>query len=99
MLQKTDASAEKLKNSFQSFPTTLQAAVSSIANVASGMLMSVNAGKSLANTIKTLGDTSASGAEKIGANAIIGVKIDYETIGQSGSMLAVIASGTAVVIE
>lgn len=38
-------------------------------------------------------------AEKIGANAIIGVKVDYETIGQSGSMLAVIASGTAVVTE
>ena len=38
-------------------------------------------------------------AEKVGANAIIGVKIDYETIGQSSSMLAVIASGTAVVIE
>lgn len=38
-------------------------------------------------------------AEKIGANAIIGVKIDYETIGSSGSMLAVIASGTAVVTE
>ena len=38
-------------------------------------------------------------AEKIGANAIIGVKLDYETIGQSASMLAVIASGTAVVME
>lgn len=38
-------------------------------------------------------------AEKIGANAIVGVKIDYETMGQSSSMLAVIASGTAVVIE
>ena len=38
-------------------------------------------------------------AERIGANEIIGVKFDYETIGQSGSMLAVIASGTAVVIE
>jgi len=35
-------------------------------------------------------------AEKIGANAIIGVKLDYETI---NSMLMVIASGTAVVIE
>ena len=35
-------------------------------------------------------------AEKIGANAVIGVKVDYETI---GSMLAVIASGTAVVTE
>ena len=38
-------------------------------------------------------------AEKIGANAIIGTKIDYETIGQNGSMLMVVASGTAVVIE
>ena len=37
-------------------------------------------------------------AEKVGANAIVGVKIDYEAIGQ-GSMMAVIASGTAVVIE
>ena len=38
-------------------------------------------------------------AEKIGANAIIGTKVDYETIGESGSMLMVVASGTAVVIE
>ena len=38
-------------------------------------------------------------AEKIGANAIVGVKIDYETIGQNGSMIMVVASGTAVVIE
>ena len=37
-------------------------------------------------------------AEKVGANAIVGVKIDYEAIGQ-GSMMAVIASGTAVAIE
>jgi len=35
-------------------------------------------------------------AEKIGANAIIGVHIDYETI---NSMLMVVASGTAIVIE
>ena len=38
-------------------------------------------------------------AEKIGANAIVGVKIDYETIGQNGSMIMVVASGTAVVVE
>ena len=38
-------------------------------------------------------------AEKIGANAIIGVKVDYETIGENGSMLMVVASGTAVVTE
>lgn len=35
-------------------------------------------------------------AERIGANAIIGVKIDYETI---NSMLMVVISGTAVIVE
>lgn len=38
-------------------------------------------------------------AERLGANAVIGVDIDYETVGESGSMLMVSASGTAVVIE
>lgn len=37
-------------------------------------------------------------AEQMGANAIIGIDIDYETVGQSGSMLMVSTSGTAVVI-
>jgi len=36
-------------------------------------------------------------ARKLGANAILSVDLDYETIGQS--MLMVSASGTAVVIE
>ena len=35
-------------------------------------------------------------AEQLGANAVIGVDIDYETVGQGGSMLMVTASGTAV---
>ncbi|MGL5296382.1 MAG: heavy metal-binding domain-containing protein [Culicoidibacterales bacterium] len=35
----------------------------------------------------------------LGANAVIGVKMDYETVGQGGSMLMVTASGTAVVIK
>ena len=34
----------------------------------------------------------------IGANAIVGIDLDYETIGANGSMLMVAASGTAVVI-
>lgn len=40
-------------------------------------------------------------AVKLGANAVIGVDIDYENIstGSSGSMLMVSASGTAVVIR
>ena len=38
-------------------------------------------------------------AASMGANAIIGVDIDYEVLGQGGNMLMVTASGTAVVIE
>ena len=37
-------------------------------------------------------------AQALGANAIVGIDIDYETIGGNGSMLMVAASGTAVVI-
>ena len=35
-------------------------------------------------------------AEELGANAIVGIDIDYETVGQGGSMLMVSCSGTAV---
>ena len=35
---------------------------------------------------------------RVGANAVVGIDIDYETIGESGSMLMVAVSGTAVVI-
>lgn len=40
-------------------------------------------------------------AAAMGANAVIGVDLDYETLspGQAGSMLMVSASGTAVVYE
>lgn len=38
-------------------------------------------------------------AVRLGANAVIGVDLDYETVGGSGSMLMVTATGTAVVIE
>lgn len=37
-------------------------------------------------------------AQSMGANAVVGIDIDYETIGASGSMLMVATSGTAVVI-
>lgn len=35
----------------------------------------------------------------LGANAVIGIDVDYEVVGQSGSMLMVSVSGTAVVVE
>lgn len=37
-------------------------------------------------------------AQTMGANAVVGIDIDYETIGANGSMLMVAVSGTAVVI-
>ena len=38
-------------------------------------------------------------AKSLGGNAVLGVDLDYETIGANGSMLMVSASGTAVQIE
>jgi uncharacterized protein YbjQ (UPF0145 family) len=34
-----------------------------------------------------------------GANAVVGIDVDYEVLGQNGSMLMVSVSGTAVVTE
>lgn len=38
-------------------------------------------------------------AERLGASAVVGVDLDYEVVGQGGSMLMVSASGTAVVLS
>ena len=38
-------------------------------------------------------------AAQMGANAIVGVDLDFETVGQGGSMLMVVATGTAVKIQ
>jgi uncharacterized protein YbjQ (UPF0145 family) len=38
-------------------------------------------------------------ARRMGANAVVGIDLDYETLGSGGSMLMVSASGTAVVTE
>lgn len=35
-------------------------------------------------------------AARMGANAVIGIDLDYETVGANGSMLMVTAAGTAV---
>ena len=43
-------------------------------------------------------EMSARAAQR-GANAIIGVDIDYEVLGSDNGMLMVTASGTAVVVE
>ena len=36
-------------------------------------------------------------ARYVGANAVLGIKIDFETVGPSGSMMMVTATGTAVI--
>jgi len=38
-------------------------------------------------------------ATRAGANAVVGIDLDYEVLGQGNGMLMVSASGTAVVIE
>ncbi len=38
-------------------------------------------------------------AEALGANAVVGVDVDYEVLGANNGMLMVTASGTAVVVE
>lgn len=37
-------------------------------------------------------------AQSMGCNAVVGIDLDYETVGQNGSMLMVTCSGTGVVI-
>lgn len=38
-------------------------------------------------------------AEELGANAIVGVALDYESFGQTNGMMMVSATGTAVFVE
>jgi len=38
-------------------------------------------------------------ARDVGANAIVGIDLDYEVLGEKGSMLMVSVSGTAVLVE
>jgi len=42
-------------------------------------------------------DSIAADATKLGANAVFGINIDFETFGRNGTMLMVCVSGTAVV--
>lgn len=52
------------------------------------------------STLRSARDTAFGELEaeavRLGANAVIGVDIDYEVIGKEGSMLMVTVSGTAV---
>jgi uncharacterized protein YbjQ (UPF0145 family) len=45
-----------------------------------------------------LAELAQAAADK-GANAVVGIDLDYETVGGQGSMLMVTVSGTAVTVE
>lgn len=55
--------------------------------------------KVLSEARETALEEMRSRAREMGANAVLGVDLDYEVIGANGSMLMVSASGTAVVVE
>ena len=44
-------------------------------------------------------DEIKTAAAEMGANAVVAIDIDYETVGGQGSMLMVTISGTAVVLQ
>ncbi|MDD2742384.1 MAG: heavy metal-binding domain-containing protein [Rhodocyclaceae bacterium] len=44
-------------------------------------------------------DELAEQASELGANAVLGIDLDYEVLGEKNGMLMVSASGTAVVVE
>lgn len=54
--------------------------------------------KVLAEAKDTSLSEMAERARQMGANAVVGIDLDYETIGQGNSMLMVTCSGIAVVI-
>ena len=54
--------------------------------------------KVLRDAKETAMSEMAERAEAMGCNAVVGIDIDYETVGEHGSKLKVTCSGTAVVI-
>ncbi len=55
--------------------------------------------KELARARETAFQEIQEEAQELGANAIVGIDLDYEVMGETGSMLMVSVSGTAVTIE
>lgn len=55
--------------------------------------------KELAQARQIALDEMVQRAHQMGANAVVGVDLDYEVLGQQNGMLMVSASGTAVVIK
>jgi len=54
--------------------------------------------KTLRSARETAFEEMAQAAEKLGANAVVGIDIDYEVLGENNGMLMVAVSGTAVTL-
>ena len=55
--------------------------------------------KELAEARRIALDEMTALAQQLGANAVVGVDLDYEVLGQANGMLMVTASGTAVLVK
>jgi uncharacterized protein YbjQ (UPF0145 family) len=55
--------------------------------------------KELRNAREVAMAEMSAAAKDLGANAVVGVDLDYEVLGQSNGMLMVSISGTAVIVE
>ena len=55
--------------------------------------------KELRNARETAMAEMRQAAAELGANAVVGIDLDYEVLGQSNGMLMVSISGTAVIIS
>ena len=55
--------------------------------------------KELAKAREIAQEEMTAKARSMGANAVVGIDIDYETVGQGGSMMMVSMTGTAVTLS
>jgi uncharacterized protein YbjQ (UPF0145 family) len=55
--------------------------------------------KVLADAKEMALETLREKAQELGANAVVAVDLDYEVLGETNSMLMVVANGTAVLVE
>ena len=70
--------------------------VSGLSNMFGGRASSYE--NEIANASRTAVNEMCTRAQSIGANAVVGVHVDYFTAGADNAMLAAIATGTAVVL-
>lgn len=55
--------------------------------------------KELARARDFASEEMAKAAQSLGANAVVGIDLDFEVLGRENGMLMVVASGTAVVVN